>query len=119
MSRDLRCFDDLDLFGKEVDDELEALEQDSIHRLIQMRGTNLDNLDSGEAVEQYLSGTDSPETAKHLFEEEIQKDERVGSCTIDVVRTDDGSNRGAGYELNIAITTSDDLLINTTLPVGG
>ena len=48
---DLLCLDDLDLFATEIDDPIGELEQDLYHRLIELPGTNPDDVNRGLGLE--------------------------------------------------------------------
>lgn len=77
---DLRCFDDLDQFGAEAKDELEELLQDLYHRLIEPRGSNLDDIGRGLGLEDALSGTVDA-SLKQRIEAELRNDDRVDAVT--------------------------------------
>ena len=115
MSRDLRCLEDMSRFGDECADELEELEQDAYHLLIQTTGTNLDDLERGLAVDDTLS--DSTEVLSSLpskCEAELGKDDRVGSVSAVLTEDEDGNPR-----LEIKIAPTDETLGSRTLVVDG
>jgi phage baseplate assembly protein W len=89
---DLRCFDDLDAFGAETSDALEELEQDLYHRLIEPRGSNLDDPDRGLGIEDMLSGEVDP-GLKQRIEAELRKDERVTAVSASITEIATGSFR--------------------------
>jgi phage baseplate assembly protein W len=89
---ELRCFDDLDEFGAETIDELEDLEQDLYHRLIEPRGSNLDDPDRGLGIEDMLSGAVDP-GLKQRIEAELRKDERVTAVAASITEIETGSFR--------------------------
>ena len=73
---ELRCYEDLDSFGAETEDALEDLQQDLYHRLVEERGSNIDDRDRGLGIEDLLSGVLDP-GLKYLVEHELRKDARV------------------------------------------
>lgn len=81
---DLLAFEDLDLFGTELDDPLEELRQDLFHRMIEAPGSNLDDPDRGLGLLDMLSGVFDPGLANRI-EAECLKDDRVeaAKCTLE------------------------------------
>lgn len=110
---DLRCLYDLDLFGAECETPLEEYEQDVIHRVIQRKGTNLDDLNSGEAIGDFLSSQIDPEITAVRLEAEIRNDERTASVSVTIVQTTNG-NEGTTVDVQIEAETTDGLLLQTT-----
>lgn len=84
---EIRCYADVDRFGAETLDELEDLEQDLYHRLIEQRGSNLDDPDRGLGIEDMLSGT-VESTWKTKIEAELRKDERVTAVAATITQID-------------------------------
>jgi phage baseplate assembly protein W len=104
MVADLRCFDDLDEFGAETTNELENLAQDLYHRLIEPRGSNLDDPDRGLGVEEMLSGEVDP-GLKQRIEAELRKDERVTLVSATISEIEEGS-----FRIDIQIEADEDEL---------
>lgn len=74
---DVVCWDDLDEFGAEITDPLEALRQDNHHRLITPPGQNIDDPDFGLGIDRMLSGDDSElGSLAPRIEAEFRKDPR-------------------------------------------
>jgi phage baseplate assembly protein W len=89
---ELRCYDDLDQFGAETVDELEDLAQDLYHRLIEPRGSNLDDPDRGLGIEDALNGPLDP-ALKQRIEAELRKDVRVTAVAAAITEIETGSFR--------------------------
>lgn len=85
---DVRWYDDLDLFGSDVADDSEALQQDCYHVILEDPGSNLQDPDSGLGVENSLSGVADPALAS-LAEQQIAADERVAG--VSATLTDNGA----------------------------
>lgn len=101
---DLRGYDDLDAFGEETVDELEDLEQDIYHRLIEPRGSNIDDPDRGLGIEDRLGGIVDPSLAQDI-EDELRKDERVSNVSARVTELD--SSR---YQIDIQVAVNEEKL---------
>lgn len=97
---DALCFEDLDLFGTELDDPLLELEQDLFHRLIEAPGSNLDDLDRGLGLEEKLQGVIDPALSSQI-ENELRKDDRVSDARATI--TDEGSNT---YRISIEVAVN-------------
>lgn len=80
---DLVCVDDVDPFAAETTSDLQTLEQDVYHLLIQEPGSNLDALDLGIGIEGYLSSSQTDFlTIAATIDRELVKDSRIdGSVT--------------------------------------
>lgn len=103
--REPRCFDDLDEFGAECADEDEEYEQDIVHRLIQRKGSNLDDVNAGESVFDYLSSTAlkaDEQTMRLRFEAEALADPRTASASTKVTASD-GSQAGVSYVIEMTL----------------
>lgn len=108
---DLRCYDDLDLFGAECEDALEELEQDNYHRLIEAPGSNLDDPDRGLGISDVLSGVADPSLGPRA-EAELRKDDRNRAVRATVSSDTDGS-----YEMQIDVE-ADEGKLDMTVPFG-
>lgn len=89
MAFDVICFDDLDLFGRETEDELIILEQDVYHRLFQEQGTNLDDLNCGLGLFVILSGPFDP-GIKEKMVAELLKDDRIDATEVAITELGQG-----------------------------
>ena len=98
---DLVCDDDLDPNAGEVANDLQALEQDVLHMLLERPGENIDDLSRGVGLVGMLSGT-TADLAKvpARVEAGLLKDDRVTSC-----RTVISSPSGGAYRIDITIET--------------
>lgn len=76
---DVKCMEDLDLFGRECDSELEALDQDLVHRTLEKAGSNVDDPDRGLGLRDRLSGPVEP-GFRQIAEQEYRKDRRVDAA---------------------------------------
>lgn len=84
---DALCFDDLDLFGRELDDPIEELRQDQYHRLIEPPGSNIDDVGRGLGVDEMLSGVFDPTVCRKI-ENELRKDNRVAAVVAEFTEAD-------------------------------
>jgi hypothetical protein len=84
----------MDQYGSEVAAAFEDLVQDCYHRLIEPRGSNIDDPARGLGLEQMLSGPlESISSLKKKIENELQKDDRVTSATATIAEIGAGSFR--------------------------
>ncbi len=91
---DLVCLDDLDPFANETTSDLQSLFQDVYHVLVQLPGSNPDDITKGVGVQLYLNGTeDQFATLPSTIEAQFQDDERIESCTVTTPRNPDGTFR--------------------------
>lgn len=111
---EIRCYDDMDQFGGETVDELEDLEQDLYHRLIEPRGSNLDDPERGLGIEDMLSGA-LDGTLKHKIEDELSKDPRVRGAAASITEIETGSFR---IEIVVAVDEGELKLLLDTNPDG-
>lgn len=107
---DVICFDDLDLFGRELNDPLEELRQDLYHRGIEPPGSNIDDSDRGLGLDGSLNGP-VDRGLKHQIEAEFRKDDRVDAVNAEITEVDESSYRvaievepGGGLELQVGPT---------------
>jgi hypothetical protein len=70
------AFNDMDLFGRELDDPIAELEQDIWHMLLEAYGTNPDARERGIGIEDALSGSDLTGLRRRI-EDSIGRDSRV------------------------------------------
>jgi hypothetical protein len=98
---DLVCLDDADLFASETGSDLENLEQDVYHILIETPGSNPDDTSRGIGVEQLL-GSASQDTIPEitsLIDAQLKKDDRIDSCTSTLTQLPPGSTLPDGTPL--------------------
>lgn len=91
---EIRCFEDMDQFGGETVDELEDLTQDLYHRLIEPRGSNIDDPERGLGIEEMLSGAIDG-SLKSKIEIELARDPRVVAVAAAITEIEAGSYRVA------------------------
>lgn len=112
MSGDLRAWDDLDLFGRETESDLEDLEQDVFHMLIEAPGSNLDAPARGIGIEDVLSSAfDSAVTSR--IESQLRKDSRVAVATARITEVERES-----FRLDIAIEPDGDEVAGLSFVIG-
>ncbi len=99
---DVRCFDDLDLFGRETVNELEDVDQDLYHRLLEARGSNPDDLERGLGLRSRLSGRPDP-GLRSRAEDECQRDPRVEAVRGTVVELGSGATSIPRLELEVEV----------------
>lgn len=108
---DLECFDDLDLLGGETASDLETLEQDVYHTLIEEPGSNIDVTERGCGVESILSGpaTRLDGMTSHI-ESQLRKDDRIDDAQATLTKLPPGSTlpdgtvlEDGGYLLSVQI----------------
>lgn len=98
---DAVCYDDLDRKGAEMDDPVAELEQDFYHRLIEIPGSNPDDIDRGVGLILMMSKgvtTESAQSFAHRIDAEGKKDERIDH--VDTSFTDLGDGK---WRLDIAL----------------
>lgn len=101
---ELACLDDLGLFADEVASDLQTLEQDVYHILIERPGSNPDDIERGIGIDDMLSGsTGKLDGITHRIEAQLQKDPRVNNAAATLVQIQPGGALPDG----------------TTLPDGG
>lgn len=75
---DLVCVDDLDPGGSETTSDLQALQQDLYHILVEAFGSNPDDPNRGIGVEGLLGGTSANlQAAASSIDSQFRKDDRV------------------------------------------
>ena len=115
---DVRWYDDLDLFGNDVDDDSESLEQDCYHVIIEDLGTNPQDPNSGLGVESALSDVKDPTIASQA-ESQLATDDRVAGVQATI--TDDGE---VTETLDVAIQpdpnqVDDSAVVTISVPIVG
>lgn len=107
MPGELRCFDDLDMFGAETTDDLENLAQDVYHRLIEPPGSNLDDKTRGLGLPGMLSGVFDPSLPQKI-EAEIRKDPRVTAVAATITDVSVSDQSGAQLQIDIEVEVDQD-----------
>jgi hypothetical protein len=102
---DVVCFDDLDLQGAEMDDPVAELEQDCYHRLIEMPGSNPDDVTRGLGLISLLSGPIDNSLGSKI-DAELRKDDRVESTAVTITETGTGE-----YKIEIQIQPEGSIVI--------
>lgn len=112
---DLRCLDDMSLFADETTSELEELEQDAYHVLIETLGSNLDDVTRGLGLDDVLSDDEANlVSVPGLAEHQVQLDDRVVAAKATLTKDEDGNPR-----LEVQIQPTDDTLGTATVTVTG
>lgn len=102
QSPDVVCLDDVDPLGTECMSELQVLEQDVFHVLIQELGSNPDDPTRGIGIRSYLSGTESDfMTLTALIDAQLKEDDRIDDSRTTITHKSDGS-----YAVDVEITVS-------------
>jgi hypothetical protein len=101
-SPDVVSWDDLDALGAECTSELQVLEQDVYHLLIEELGSNPDDPNRGIGIESYLSGTEVDfMQLPALIDAQLRDDDRITDSATSITLNDDGT-----YEVDINIMVS-------------
>jgi hypothetical protein len=88
---DLVCVLDLDPNGNETTSDLQSLEQDVLHILIELFASNPDDPDRGVGIDQYLSGTqDDLSRVPRIIENQLDQDDRIDGVSANLVQQADG-----------------------------
>lgn len=87
---DALCFDDLDEFGRELNDPISELEQDIVHMLFESYGSNPDAPNRSIGLEDALSGPVDP-GLKHRIERKLSDDVRIIGAQATLTQLDNGS----------------------------
>lgn len=84
--------DDMDPGGRETDSDLASLEQDILHIIAQVLGSNLDDPNRGIGAVGYLSGTSQALAGMPaLIDAQLLDEPRITSCQTSMVQLSDGS----------------------------
>lgn len=89
---DVVCFEDLDEFGRDLDDPVEELYQDIVHMLFESFGTNADAPDRSIGLEDALSAPTDP-SLRHRIELKLTDDPRIDAAEATLVSVDDTHTR--------------------------
>jgi hypothetical protein len=88
---DLVCEDDLDPFARETTSDLQSLEQDCLHVILEEPDSNLDDPGRGIGIAGLLSGTSVDlALAQSHIDSELQKDDRIDAVRSEVTDQGDG-----------------------------
>lgn len=94
---DVVCFNDLDPFGRDIDDPITELQQDVVHMLLESYGSNCDAIGRSIGLEDQLSGSDLV-SIRHLIETKLVEDPRIDAATATL--TDKG---GGSIQIDVSI----------------
>lgn len=81
---DLLCLDDVDEFGREIDDPVEELFQDILHLVFESYGTNPDAPTRAAGADDALSGTGPTLEWSARVQQKIEADPRVRAARASV-----------------------------------
>jgi hypothetical protein len=100
---DLVCVDDLDLFASETLSDLENLEQDVYHLLIESLGSNPDDPTRGIGIEDLLSSSDVQVNAMAFsIDTQLRDDDRIHESHTTVTETKN-ENGPSSFDIDIQI----------------
>lgn len=105
---DVLCFDDLDLFGRECPTELDALEQDLYHAVLEAPGSNPDDLHRGLGMRQRLNGPVDP-SLRARAEAQCRRDPRVDAVRGTVTQIG-GTDGAPELRLSLEVESNGQLL---------
>jgi hypothetical protein len=102
---DLVDVTDLDPFASETTSDLQTLQQDVLHVLIEQPGSNPDDPTRGIGIDNYLSGTAADLVkARSIIDQQLTQDDRITSSSTSIGPNPDTSV--GGYIVEIAIIGS-------------
>jgi hypothetical protein len=105
----------MSLFADETESELEELEQDVYHVLIETLGSNLDDVTRGLGLDDVLSDDEANlASVPGLAEHQVQLDDRVVAAKATLTQDEDGNPR-----LEVQIQPTDETLGTATVTVTG
>jgi hypothetical protein len=115
---DLVCTDDMDLFAGETTSDLQTLQQDVFHILIEAPGSNPDDVTRGVGIERMLSGTENQlANITQTIDAQLQKDDRIDSSKTTLTKLPPGSMLpdgtplpAGGYAIDIEIVAGTQVL---------
>lgn len=115
---DLVCTDDLDLFMGETTSDLQTLQQDVFHILLEVLGSNIDDMNRGVGAPRLLSGTEQQLAAStSSIDAQLQKDDRIDTSRTTVMKLPPGSTLPngtvlpkGGYSIDIEIVAGAEVL---------
>lgn len=118
---DLVCVDDLDPNALETSSDLESLEQDVYHVILEEPASNPDDQDRGLGVQSLLSGdAGAIATVPRLVEAELLKDERIDQVRAQLILVPTGGQFSdgtaaplGGYELAVAYVPAGSVVPST------
>jgi hypothetical protein len=76
---DALCYDDLDEFGRDIDDPIAELEQDIVHMVFESYGSNCSAPDRSIGLDDALSGPFDT-ALKHRIETKLADDPRIDAA---------------------------------------
>jgi hypothetical protein len=106
---DVVCYDDLDEFGRDLDDPVTELEQDIVHMLLESYRTNIDAFERSIGLGDALSGAANA-GLKHTVETKLCDDPRIDAAQATFTQVDSQTIRidlliqADSLELGIALT---------------
>jgi hypothetical protein len=102
---DLVCIDDVDLFAMETTSDFQNLIQDVTHILVELNGSNLDDVNNGIGIETYLSGPTGQLTALCAnIENELITDSRIDTCACTITNNPTDTNAPYLIQVNIGVS---------------
>jgi hypothetical protein len=115
---DLDWVEDMDLFAGETTSDLQTLAQDVFHILIEVLGSNIDDVSRGVGLGRVLSGTEGQlSDITRIIDAQLQKDERIDASTTTLTKLPPGSTLAngtplpnGGYSIDIEIVAGSKVL---------
>lgn len=99
---DIVCIDDCDPLMSETTSDLQNLEQDVRHILMETLGSNLDDVNRGIGVDSLLSSSTAPlQTLAKNLDSQLTKDDRIQSSNSNVIDNGSGS-----FTLNVTVAVA-------------
>lgn len=111
------ALDDLDEFGRELDDPLEELVQDVVHMLLETYGSNPDVLTRGAGLIAALSGpANRIPVIQSLIETQLVADDRISAASVDIQPTGERGSYAIGLVIQVNAVA---LAVNLVVDSGG
>ena len=116
---DCVCEDDVDPLAAETTSDLQNLEQDVLHLLLEAPGSNEDDPLRGIGIMNYLSGTvNDLQSLPRLIEEQLLQDTRISTVDCNIVAT--GTPAFPQFTISLVITCDATVIpLDYTLGPGG
>jgi hypothetical protein len=110
--QEIRWTDDMDASAAETDSDLESLQQDVLHILMEVLGTNIADQDKGLGLLTLLSGPSTILLASGpLCDAQLSRVSRLSSSHTTITATSDPTQQpGVSYVINVSCQVQSDII---------